>query len=179
MSDTIFSFGFKKLVRFAVFFALFCGLSAFKFNSKPVAPAEKMAEIQQLREYVAGYAQNFTGLKYRRAGQSPRTGFDCSGFTSYILKEFGVNVSASSATQSQQGIQISLDAAQTGDLLFFGRRGHIQHVALIVEKTDEGFVCVHSTSSRGIVVENVSQSDYWKSRLLFARDVILPAKLSE
>lgn len=137
-----------------------------------------MEEICQLREFVAGYAQNFTGAKYCRAGTSPRSGFDCSGFTSYILKEFDVKVSQCSATQSKEGMKIPLEAAQTGDLLFFGRRGYIQHVALIVDKTSEGFVCVHSTSSRGVVVENITQSDYWRSRVLFARDVIVPAVLS-
>lgn len=136
-------------------------------------PARSMsAETMQMREYITGYAQNFIGLKYRYAGTAPSTGFDCSGFTSYILKEFDVKVSASSATQSHQGIRIKYDDVLPGDLVFFGRGRHIQHVAMVVEKTDEGIICVHSTSSRGIVVENISTSKYWKPKMLFARDVI-------
>lgn len=126
-----------------------------------------------LREHIIGYAQNFVGLKYRYAGTSPNTGFDCSGFTSYILKEFDVRVSSCSSTQSKQGLKVDLDEVVPGDLLFFGRKkGGIQHVAMVVERTEEGIFCVHSTCTRGIVVENISTSKYWKPRLLFARDVI-------
>jgi cell wall-associated NlpC family hydrolase len=129
-------------------------------------------KVMQLREWVAGYAQNFVGLHYRYAGVSPRTGFDCSGFTSYILKEFDLKASCSSAMQSTQGQRISLDEILPGDLIFFGSKTHIQHVAMVVECAAEGIICVHSTCSRGIIVENISTSKYWKPKILFARDVI-------
>lgn len=179
MSNTLRSLFSKNQLRLTLLPILFLSLTAFKFDFKPRLDDDKLFEICQRREFISGWAQNFVGIKYRRAGTSPRTGFDCSGFTSYIMKEFDVKVSPCSSAQSQQGQKISLDEAQTGDLLFFGRRGHIQHVAIIVEKTSEGFVCVHSTSSRGVVVENVSQSDYWRSRIMFARDAITPAVLGE
>ncbi len=133
---------------------------------------EAGAEVYQLRERVTGYAQQFKGIRYRYAGRSPQTGFDCSGFTSFILKEFDVKVSSCSATQSHQGDRIPLDKVKPGDLVFFGRGSHIQHVAMVVERTEEGVFCVHSTSSRGVVVDNILKSSYWKPRILFARDVI-------
>ncbi|MCC6411730.1 MAG: C40 family peptidase [Saprospiraceae bacterium] len=148
-------------------------VSSSAFYSPGKNPAREVgAEIMQLREQVTGWAQTFTGLRYRYAGQSPKTGFDCSGFTRYILKEFNINVSSSSSTQSRQGKRISLNDVLPGDLVFFGGKGYIQHVALVVENTAEGIICVHSTCSRGIVVENISTSRYWKPRILFARDVI-------
>mgnify|MGYP002369605409 CR=1 FL=1 len=130
------------------------------------------AEVMQLRQFVCGYAQNFTGLRYLHAGSSTRTGFDCSGFTSFILKEFGIKTSPGSSIQSSEGVQVALEHVLPGDLVFFGRGKHIQHVAMVVEKTQKGIICVHSTSSRGIVVENISTSKYWKPKILFARDVI-------
>jgi cell wall-associated NlpC family hydrolase len=130
------------------------------------------AEMMQMREYITGYAQNFVGLRYRHGGVSPTTGFDCSGFTSYILKEFDVKVSSCSATQSSQGMRTSLKEVLPGDLVFFGKGRRIQHVAMVVDRTDEGVFVVHSTCSRGIVVENISTSKYWKPKILFARDVI-------
>jgi hypothetical protein len=135
-------------------------------------------ELIQLREWISGYAQNFTGIHYQHAGRSPRTGFDCSGFTSYIMQEYDIKVSCSSSTQSTQGARISLDEVLPGDLVFFGSRksGHIQHVAMVVECSAEGIMCVHSTSSRGVVVENISTSKYWKPKILFARDVITGAR---
>ena len=137
-------------------------------------------EVVQLREWITGYAQNFTGITYHYAGRSPRTGFDCSGFTSYIMQEFDVKVSCASATQSKQGVQISLDEVLPGDLVFFGspKSGHIQHVAMVVECGSDGIICVHSTSSRGVVVENISTSKYWKPKILFACDVITGQKMN-
>jgi cell wall-associated NlpC family hydrolase len=88
------------------------------------------------------------------------------------LDEFGVKVSTSSFTQSRQGLKVSLNDVLPGDLIFFGGRGRIQHVAMVIEKTAEGIFCVHSTCTRGIVVENISTSKYWKPKILFARDVI-------
>jgi cell wall-associated NlpC family hydrolase len=146
--------------------------SSFSIVSGPASRAEN-EDIMQLRSDITGYAQNFLGLRYRHGGTTPeRGGFDCSGFTSYILKEFDVKVSSSSRTQSVQGAKIPLDAVLPGDLIFFGRKGGVHHVAMVVENSDEGIVCVHSTCSRGVIVENISTSAYWKPKIMFARDVI-------
>lgn len=154
--------------------------SAFKIGSGGGSEARSRrltrAEMPEIRCDITGYAQNFVGLRYRYAGTSPRTGFDCSGFTSYIMKEFDVKVSSSSAMQSRQGVKVDLKEVQPGDLIFFSRnKGRsIQHVAMVVERTEAGIFCVHSTNSRGVVVENISTSKYWKPRILFARDVLSP-----
>lgn len=165
----------KKLSTLTIVPLLAFFFSTAALNSPINAPARSTSsldEVMQLRTYITGYAQNFLGLRYRYAGRSPMTGFDCSGFTSYILGEFAVKVSASSATQSKQGKKIAFSNVQPGDLLFFGRRGAIQHVAMVVENTEEGIYAVHSTCTRGIIVENINKSSYWKPRLLYARDVI-------
>lgn len=150
---------------------LFICCSAFNVNNRIASRAET-AEMMQFREFVTGYAQNFLGLHYRYAGVSPKTGFDCSGFTSFVLNEFGVKTSSSSAAQAHQGDRISLEDVMPGDLVFFGYRGRIHHVAMVVERTAEGVFCVHSTCSRGIIVENILASRYWKPKIMFARDVI-------
>jgi cell wall-associated NlpC family hydrolase len=172
MTDTLPSSSLKKsfLYQIALFSVLFIGASFDNPNSPPCRPDD--AEVMQLRQFVSGYAQNFTGVRYLYAGGSTRTGFDCSGFTSYIFKEFGLKASPSSNTQSSEGVAVPLEEALPGDLIFFGRGNHIQHVAMVVENTPDGIICVHCTSSRGVVVENVSTSKYWKSKILFARDVI-------
>lgn len=163
---------FRRLTAvYALLFATFIAATAFKpVNVRPSRSED--AEVMQFRSDVTGYAQNFLGLRYRSAGHSPKTGFDCSGFTRFVLDEFGVNVSSCAATQSRQGIKVSLNDVLPGDLIFFGGRGRIQHVAMVVEKTSEGIFCVHSTCSRGIIVENISTSKYWKPKILYARDVI-------
>lgn len=125
------------------------------------------------RTRITDYAQKFVGTHYKYAGQSPKTGFDCSGFTSYVLKEYGVLVSPASAIQASEGRHVALERVLPGDLIFFGEsKNRISHVALVVKRGPDGIVCVHSTTSRGVIVENITQSTYWKPRILFARDVI-------
>lgn len=126
----------------------------------------------QMRKRVIDYAKKYVGATYQYAGTSPSTGFDCSGFTSYVLKEFKVKVSPASAEQAKQGVKVALDRVRPGDLIIFGDNQRIQHVAMVVERKKDGIICVHSTTSRGVIIENVSTSAYWKPKILYARDVI-------
>lgn len=159
---------------------LTAGCTLFREASKPrprphneTRPAPESGNVASKRRDVVAYGQRFVGTDYRYAGTNPNTGFDCSGFTSYVLKEFNVKVSPASARQATEGRLVPLERAQPGDLIFFGQdKNHIQHVALLVKRSNAGLVCVHSTTSRGVIVENVSKSTYWKPKILFARDVI-------
>lgn len=142
-------------------------------NKNPAKnPSDRVPPTKNLREDIVEFAQVFQGLKYRYAGVSPSTGFDCSGFTSFVLGQYDVKISPGSQTQATQGIRIPMNEVQPGDLVFFGRRGRITHVAMVVERTAEGVFCVHSTTSRGVVIENVSTSKYWAPKVMFAADVI-------
>lgn len=130
------------------------------------------SSAMRMRQDIADYAKKFVGTNYKYAGQSPSTGFDCSGFTSYVMKGFGITLSPASSAQSTTGRKVPLDRVLPGDLVFFGAGDQkIQHVALVVKRDKNGIVCVHSTTSRGVIVENVSASTYWKPKILFARDV--------
>lgn len=142
-----------------------------KTSSKSGTYTEAVAT--PFRKKVIDYGQKFVGTPYKYAGQSPKTGFDCSGFTSYVLKENGVVSSPASAIQAKEGRAVPLDKVLPGDLLFFGEsKKSISHVGMVIKRGPEGITCVHSTTSRGVIVENVTQSTYWKSKILFARDVI-------
>ena len=146
---------------------------AIKTPHPPATKPKTDTGTASLRRNVVNYGQKFVGTKYHYAGTSPNTGFDCSGFTSFVMKEFNIRVSPASSKQATEGRPVPLDRAQPGDLIFFGEDAkHIQHVALLVRRSSEGLTCVHSTTSRGVIVENVSKSSYWKPKILFARDVI-------
>lgn len=172
--------------RFSTAFLLSMGLltlSALFFPGcstakKTVTPPPETSGLSQkkFRQEVVNYALQYIGSGYKSAGTSPKTGFDCSGFTSFVLKQFDVKVSPASAAQSKEGVPVSLSAVQPGDLIIFGRNNKdIQHVALVVERTRDGIICVHSTTSRGVIRENVTASSYWKPLILGARDVVTPA----
>lgn len=143
-------------------------------KSGAAKPAAKRASLDERRLEIIDYAEQFKGIAYKTAGKSPYTGFDCSGFTSYVMKGFGVELSPSSTEQSQDGSDVELEDVKPGDLLFFGTDDKIQHVAIVVRNDEEGIFCVHSTTSRGVTIDNVTESSYWKPRIMFARDVVSP-----
>ena len=111
------------------------------------------------------FALQFVGARYVWGGASPKTGFDCSGFTKYVYSQFGVSLPHSSVGQysTQYGTAISNPSdLLPGDIVFFVntyRRG-ISHVGIYVGGGD---VVQALTPGRGVGIANLSQS-YWASR---------------
>ena len=69
---------------------------------------------------VVALAQQYLGVRYVYGGASPK-GFDCSGFTMYIMKQFGYNLPHTATGQwlSGQGTKVSYAEMMPGDLVFF------------------------------------------------------------
>ena len=126
----------------------------------------------RFRYSIVDDAAQFVGVPYQYAGRDPKTGFDCSGFTHYVLDRHGIEVSPASSAQGKEGEKIDIEDVLPGDLIFFGLDGKISHVGMVYQRTKTGIECVHSTTSRGVVIENIETSTYWKPRIMFARDVI-------
>jgi hypothetical protein len=127
----------------------------------------------QLRLDIVEYAMTFKGTKYKYAGMSPR-GFDCSGFTSYVMDNFGIELTHQSGVQETEGTPVSESKARPGDLVFFrkSRTGKVFHVAMVVSNGPDGIEVIHATSSRGVVVDNIQQSSYWSAKHATIRNVI-------
>lgn len=127
-----------------------------------------------MRQNVANFALEQQGARYKYAGRSPRTGFDCSGFTHYVFDAFDVDLTPVSRVQEDEGRRIDVKDARTGDLLFFrkSRGGSVFHVALVVKNEANNLTVIHSTSSRGVIMENIYDSSYWRSKVTTACDVI-------
>lgn len=142
-------------------------------KSRPATSQRVSAKDMKLRQDVVSYAKKQLGTRYKYAGRSPRQGFDCSGFTHYVLKNFEVNLSTTSRAQEREGKSIKLSEAKSGDLIFFrrSRKGAVFHVALVVSNDRKGLKVIHSTS-RGVVIDNLSSSKYWKPKISTARDVL-------
>ncbi|OKL47087.1 hypothetical protein BSR29_04990 [Boudabousia liubingyangii] len=71
---------------------------------------------------VVGIAYRYLGTPYRWGGTSP-SGFDCSGFTSYVYRQVGINLPHSSGAQPGHGRRVSASQARPGDLVW--RPGHV------------------------------------------------------
>ena len=115
---------------------------------------------------VVAKAKSFIGYKYVYGGSSPSTGFDCSGFTSYIYKQFGVSLNRTAAGQYSNGTAVSRANLQPGDLVMFGKSG-INHVAIYAG----GGMIVHAAnSSRGVTTDTIN-SGYYNNNYVGARRI--------
>lgn len=106
---------------------------------------------------VANYAQQFVGNPYRYGGNSLTGGIDCSGFAQQVMAKFGYSISRTSSSQAGDGVSISTSDLRAGDLVFYGKGGSINHVAIYIG----GGQVVHASNSApyprgGIKISNVN-----------------------
>lgn len=131
---------------------------------------------QELRSKLVKRAQKYMGIPYQYNGKFPSTGFDCSGFVSYIYEYFGWDISGGSKDLAKLGENKSLNKVELGDLLFFGekKRGRffITHVGIVSHIDDKEIEMIHSSYSVGISKQILNRSPYWKKKFLFAKDII-------
>ena len=80
--------------------------------------ATATASSSSLGQQVADYALKFLGTPYVYGGNGPSS-FDCSGYTSYIYRQFGYTLNRTASTQLSNGVSVSKSELQPGDLVFF------------------------------------------------------------
>jgi cell wall-associated NlpC family hydrolase len=73
---------------------------------------------------VVGIAMEYLGTPYVYGGASP-SGFDCSGFVSYVFAQMGVSLPHYSGAQYGYGSAVPRDQLEPGDLVFFDGLGHV------------------------------------------------------
>jgi cell wall-associated NlpC family hydrolase len=74
---------------------------------------------------IVSFARRFVGVRYSYGGSSPRSGFDCSGFTRFVYGHFGIALPHYSGAQFALGRRVLRARLQPGDLLFFDGLGHV------------------------------------------------------
>jgi hypothetical protein len=116
------------------------------------------------RQKIIDYAKKQIGTPYVWAGNSP-PGFDCSGFTCYVMKEFGKELPRRAVDQHENSKKIKEKNAQKGDLIFFDNGSGISHVGMIVSEKGKPLVMIHASSSKGVILTELEKSDYWMKRI--------------
>ena len=116
---------------------------------------------------VVGTALSLRGAPYRNGGTDP-SGFDCSGFVSYVFAQQGFWVPRTVTDQFAAGSRVETDSIEAGDLVFFTVDAPgPSHVGIAIS----GGEFVHAPSTRGVVRVESLNAPYWATRFIGARRV--------
>ena len=124
----------------------------------------------RLRKEIVTTAKRYVGVPYRWGGESPSTGFDCSGLTMVVYRLNGLNLPRSSRQQWKVGKPIDRGQLQKGDLVFFATAGgnRVSHVGIYAG----GNKFLHAPG-RGRKIKTASlSSGYFKKRFVGARSYL-------
>jgi cell wall-associated NlpC family hydrolase len=157
-----------------------------KFSASPQQPATATATSSSSNAFTASNGENamlhfgselvlqamtLLGINYKFGGNTPDTGFDCSGFVRYVFKEaFGHILPRRSEDISQKGQRVSVEQLVPGDLVFFNTlKKTFSHVGIYIGNNQ----FVHAPSSgSGVRVESIDKN-YWQARFDGARRVLI------
>jgi len=162
-------------LTFAILFTS-CGTTKKLVQSKQQRKAPRYAEsnskvMKHNRRKIAEYAQVLENTPYKYAGRDTK-GFDCSGFTQYVYNTYGFSIGNTSAEQSAKGRIVALESVKQGDLIFFGTERKVSHVAIVSANENGNVMITHSTSSKGVITQSLTESKYWMERYMFAKNII-------
>jgi len=122
-----------------------------------------------LADEIVQFAHRYLGTRYVFGGTTP-SGFDCSGFMTYVMNQFGISLYRRSADMARNGVQVNRRDIAPADLLFFatGGGGRISHVGMYIG----GGRMIHAPNARdGVRITDINSS-YWSPRFVTARRVI-------
>lgn len=114
---------------------------------RPAAAAEPAHE--SLAEAVTARALQYIGVPYRFGGNSPQSGFDCSGLVNHVYREtLGIILPRTSRQLATVGVAVGAEDLRPGDLVFFNTRG-APHSHVGIYLGDSRFI--HAPRARTLV----------------------------
>jgi cell wall-associated NlpC family hydrolase len=120
-------------------------------------------------EKVIAYSKTLKGVPYKYAAADPASGFDCSGFITYVFNHFGISVPRTSTDFTNQGRSVDLSISKPGDLILFtGTDSTIRTVGHmgIITSTGDSIVFIHSTSGKAYGVTETTLNPYYMGRFM-------------
>lgn len=118
-----------------------------------------------------GTADQYVGVKYTWGGNTPQSGFDCSGFTKWVFGKQGIQLPRTAREQSHagQGVPLDFGAMLPGDIITFAEPGEaISHVAIYVGSGE----IIHSSSGyHGVTYTdlNTHAGDWYVQNMVVVR----------
>lgn len=128
-----------------------------------------------LADSIVRTARRFIGTPYKYGASGPSR-FDCSGFTGYVYRQFGISLARSASRQYQEGDKVVRDSLRRGDLVVFGSRRNVKtpgHVGIVVDFFPETgtFTFIHASTHGGVMIDS-SEETYYRRRFIGARRVL-------
>ena len=128
---------------------------------------------------VVRFAMQQLGTSYCYAGNTPATGFDCSGFVQYVFGRFEVEMPHSTGLLISVGRSVARTQARPGDIVVFTGTATTSttpgHAGIVVSEFGQPLRFIHSSSARresGVKISQVEGTDY-ERRFLDVRRVLL------
>lgn len=136
-------------------------------NSGTVSFGKTFINSQQGHKIVET-GKNYIGVPYVFGGTTPK-GFDCSGFLQYVFKQNGLSIPRLADEQYNLGSNAKVSQLLPGDLVFFSTyTSGVSHCGIYVGNRS----FLHASSSKGIRIDSLD-SDYWKSKFVGAKKIII------
>ena len=152
-----------------------CGGSKPQTRKSPPPAAQRAWPVVQADDPAAATAVlmraiGLVGTPYRYGGNTPESGFDCSGLVTYVFRDMlDVRLPRTSRELADvQGPKIEPLRLAPADLVFFGSRGNVTHVGIYV---GEGRF-VHAPSTGGTVRLDHLDGPYWRDHYTGAKRVL-------
>jgi len=112
------------------------------------------------------------GTPYKYGGMTPK-GFDCSGFTQYVMAKNNLQLPRTASQQATVGQKIKPKKVKPGDLVFFGSsKNKINHVGIVSKVEGDKIYMIHASSSKGIMETEITTNVYWSKKMQFITRVI-------
>ena len=125
------------------------------------------AEAATISE-LTNTAKSYIGTPYKYGGTDVNTGIDCSAYTQIVFSKLGFSLNRTTGAQYQQGTAVSKGNLKEGDLVFFNTTGAgVSHVGIYIGSGN----FISSTTSEGVVEDNINDPYYWGSRYIGAKRV--------
>ena len=148
----------SRLLMIVVVMLFFSACSSKKYTVKSNTKADAMSHLKNKQLYR--FITDWTGVDYRYGGMDKR-GVDCSGFAFLLQKDiYGNELPRSSKDQAGVVKEKSLSKLNEGDLVFFSFGGRtVDHVGVYLNNN----YFVHASTTRGVVVDDLSIPAYQKA----------------
>ncbi len=157
----------RSAQRLPLFFAVLALL--FLAGCAPRHAPPRPAVPGSMAESVIQKARAQIGTPYKRAGVSPRTGFDCSGLVQWVYAGHGISLPRTTSELLGVGFAVPAQDLRAGDLVFFriGKRRSL-HVGIA---TGQGSF-IHSPKPGQRIREESLYAPYWTQRKIGVRRIL-------